>query len=268
VSVKPLFIGRFGRGVFEVHSSEGVFAAKVNDSPPDKEVAAKELDVFAYLAARAYRHFPALLPTRSGERMVHTGHRSVVLLEYVPGRFAPEPPPQPATWAALAAAMARLNRFDDYPHQGAQAFIDQVPEELRDRVRGHEIEDEFVRLLDRVVALRESPRRGLVHTEINTANSGLRQDSTVVLLDWDGVGTGPTALDYGYPVITQFIDQRQPTFHREAAEAFYGAYRDAGGVVDVHEAFLAGLFQAMFLMWFADTGDRWDRIRWAVAHQD
>jgi hypothetical protein len=52
--------------------------------------------------------------------------------------------------------------------------------------------------------------------------------------------------------------------HRDAAEAFYGAYADAGGVVDVEEALLAGLFQAMFLMWFFNVEGRWGRIQWAV----
>ena len=268
VSVTPLRIGRFGRGVFTVASREGTFAAKVNDAPPDAHVATKELDVFTYLADRRYVHVPELVWTRQRAPLVHTGNRSVVLMEHVPGHFDPDAPLPPASWAELAQALAALNRFDDYPQLWGKAFIEQVPEELRAKVRDQPIEAEFLELLDRVVSLRETPRMSLVHAEVNPANSGRRADGTIVLLDWDGVGTGPTALDYGYPLITQFVDQFDLTFDREAAAAFYGAYADAGGVVDADEAFLAGLFQAMFLMWFFNPEGRWRRIQWAVAHED
>jgi hypothetical protein len=77
-----------------------------------------------------------------------------------------------------------------------------------------------------------------------------------------------TALGHGYPLITRFIGEADCTFHHDVAEAFYGTYRDAGGTIDAHEAFLAGLFQALFLMWFANTDERWTRVQWAVAHED
>lgn len=259
---------RFARTVFVVHSDHGTYAAKVNDQPPPVEHAARELDVLTYLEARRFRHAPALLRTRVDEPIVHTGDRSVTMLEFVPGRFDPDGPPDAASWEALGRAMAALNAHRDYPHQLAQRFIDQVPSELREKVRGHRIEGQFISLLDRIETLRGSTHRGLVHGEINFANSGRRVDGTVVLLDWDGTGMGPTALDYGYPLITQFIDQYDRTFHRDAAEAFYGAYCDAGGAIDVQEAFLAALFQAMFLMWFFDVEGRWARIQWALQHED
>lgn len=268
VSVAPLQIGRFQRGVFSVEAKEGVFAAKVNDLPPPVGPAAAELDVFPFLAARRFEHAPELLSTIAGAPLVHTGARSVVVMEMVPGRFDPDAAPPVAIWTELGRVMARLNAFTDYQHAWGKSFIEKVPDELRQKVRGHPIEAEFVPLLDRVVVLRESTRQSLVHAEVNLANSGHRADGTVVLLDWDGVGTGPTALDYGYPLLTQFVDQFDRTFHRDAAEAFYGAYADTGGVVDAEEAFLAGLFQAMFMMWFFNVEGRWARIQWAVQHED
>ena len=259
--------GRFSRRVFMVSSDQGTFAMKVNDNPPAPEQAMKELDVLGYLAERGYRHAPALLPTREGAPLVHTGERSVVILEFIPGRFDPDGPPSPKDWQALGGAMATLNTYVDYQHDFAQRFVDNVPDQLREQVQGHPIEAEFLRLLDRVEPLKRSPQRSLVHGEVNYANSGYRADGSVVLLDWDGTGTGPTALDHGYPLITQFIDQFDRTFHREVAEAFYGAYRDAGGVVDVDLAMLAALFQAMFLMWFFNTDGRWKRIQWALQNE-
>jgi Ser/Thr protein kinase RdoA (MazF antagonist) len=268
VSVTPFQIGRFRRGVFTVTSREGVYAAKVNDDPPDVQVSTNELDVFTYLSQRDYLHVPELIPTRRGDALMHTGGRSVVLMEHIPQRFDPDARLSPTSWADLARALALLNAFDDYPHPWGKAFIEHVPEELRAKVRNQPIEAQFLELLDRVVPLRESPRVSLVHAEVNPANSGRRSDGTVVLLDWDGVGSGPTALDYGYPLITQFVDQYDLTVDRDAAEAFYGAYADAGGILDTGEAFLAGLFQAMFLMWFFNTEGRWRRIQWAVAHEE
>ena len=260
--------GRHGRRVYTVHAREGTFAAKVNDKPPALGHATRELDVLPYLQARDYPHAPALVPTRDGAPLVHTSTRSVTLLEYVPGHFDPDGPQDAPTWAALARAIAALSAFCDYPHPFAQQYIDEVPNELREKVRGLPLEAEFVALLDRIEPLRRCEQRSFVHGEVNFANSGARADGTVVLLDWDSTGTGPTPLDYGYPLITQFIDQFDLTFNRAATEAFYGAYTDAGGLVDVEDAFLAALFQAMFLMWFFNVDGRWARIQWAVRHED
>lgn len=261
------FGGPFGRRVFVVHADQGTFAAKVNESPPLGDEAAAKLEVLDYLAARSFRHVPALLRTRSGASLVHTGTRSVVVLEFIPGRFDDDGPPQVAAWQALARATAALNAHTDYPHQTGQAFVDEVPDQLRQKVRGNQIEREFLSLLNRIEPLQRATQRSLIHGEVNFANSGYRADGTAVLLDWDGAGTGPTALDYGYPLITQFIDENDRTFHRDIAEAFYGAYADAGGVIDVEMAFLGAIFQALFLMWFFNTDGRWTRIQWAVAHE-
>lgn len=259
------FGGRFGRRVFVIHADQGSFAAKVNDDPPPVDAATAELDVLDYLAARGFRHAPTLLRTREGASLVHTGTRSVVMLEFVPGKLGDQP--HVHAWEGLARATAALNAYTDYPGQSAQAFVDHLPDELREKVRGQRMEREFLRLLERIEPLRSATQRSLVHGEVNFANSGCRTDGTVVLLDWDGTGTGPTALDYGYPLITQFVDEKDHTLDRATAEAFYGAYADAGGVVDVEMAFLAALFQALFLMWFFNTDGRWTRIKWAVEHE-
>jgi Ser/Thr protein kinase RdoA (MazF antagonist) len=266
-TIGAAFGGPFGRRVFVIDTEQGTFAVKVNDSPPPVEAATAELAVLDYLAARGYRHAPALLRTRSGASLVHTGTRSVVVLEFIPGRFDQPDSPQVRAWEALARATAVLNAYTDYPHQSGQAFVDQVPHELRQKVRGHELEPPFLELLKRVAPLQQASQRSLVHGEVNFANSGYRPDGTAVLLDWDGAGTGPTALDYGYPLITQFIDENDRTFHQDAAEAFYGAYTDAGGAVDVEMAFLAAVFQALFLMWFFNSEGRWERIQWAVERE-
>lgn len=268
VTIGASFGGAFARRVFVIHTDQGSFAAKVNDDPPPAETAEAEVAVLGYLAARRYAHAPGLLPTLSGSQLVHTGTRSVVVLEFVPGRFEHlTDAKRIEAWASVARATAALNAYSDYPHQFPQDFVDLVPDELRAKARGHRIESEFLSLLERTEPLRRARQRRLVHGEANFANSGYRDDGTTVLLDWEGAGHGPTALDYGYPLITQFIDESGPKLDRRAAEAYYGAYVDAGGVVDVEMAFLAAIFQALFLMWFFNTDARWARIQWAVAHE-
>jgi Ser/Thr protein kinase RdoA (MazF antagonist) len=265
VTIGASFGGPFARRVFVIHADQGTFAAKVNDNPPPPETARAELEVLGYLATRGYRHAPALMRTNGGSPLAHTGTRSVAMLEFVPGRFDDLTDGKHVrAWAALAGATAALNAHTDYPGHAAQDFVDQVPDQLRQKVRGHRIEKEFLALLERTAPLRYAAQRSLVHGEVNFANSGYRGDGTTVLLDWDGAGQGPTALDYGYPLITQFIDECIPELDRDAAEAYYGAYRDAGGVVDVEMAFRAAILQALFLMWFSNTDSRWARIQWAL----
>ncbi|MGH3490916.1 MAG: hypothetical protein ACRDP8_23765 [Actinopolymorphaceae bacterium] len=57
------------------------------------------------------------------------------------------------------------------------------------------------------------------------SNVRQRPDGELVLVDWDAAGTGPIAIDLGYPLICVFHDE-DLTRHADHAAAFYAAYAE------------------------------------------
>ena len=109
----------------------------------------------------------------------------------------------------------------------------------------------------------------LIHGEINTFNSLQTPDGGIYLLDWDAVGTGPTVLGAGYPLITCFLDENL-TFHRDRAAAFYDGYTAGQGMTgkEKETLFTAALLHALRYLRFGDTARRWTRVCYAVEQRE
>lgn len=177
--------------------------------------------------------------------------------------------PQPAgprAWQALGQVAAELNAITQYPEPFAVP-VDAAVAALAERCSGETFEAEVRRLLPRLAELGRPRRRGLIHGEVNLANARLRGDGTVALVDWDQAGAGPLALEYGYPLIAQFISASTLDFDGAASTDFYRGYAAGGGTVDADLIFTAALFHALRYMWFADTDARWRRIVWALERE-
>ncbi len=115
--------------------------------------------------------------------------------------------------------------------------------------------------------LRDQPRV-LIHGELNPANSILAPDGRLTVVDWDAAGTGPWALEPGYPLITTFLSE-DLVFDARSAAAFYGAWAGPQGIdAERRELiFTAALLHALRSLSFAEPGRRWRRIQHALAHK-
>jgi hypothetical protein len=185
------------------------------------------------------------------------------VMEYVPNK----PQSTPLQWRDFGAAVAGLNAHGGY-HRPFGISIGATIDELAERAAGRSFGSEMGALLDELAwRLSDLPADALVHGEVNCANAGVRTDGTTVLLDWDQAGSAPAALDYGYPLITQFIAESSHRVDLEAARAFYRSYRDSGGTVDVEQCLPASVFHVLRYMWWGDTEARWRRIHFARDHR-
>ena len=253
------------RRVVQILAAQGAFVAKIDDQPLTHEGASQAYAVFDFLMSRGFAHIPVLLKTKDGRPFVQTDHQHVWLMEYVGG----EPPEaSPATWKQLGAIARALNAFTDYPIRYAidtQGAIAELTEEANTHPYGAQFHD-FVSSL---TPLLQAPEYGLVHGEINLANAARRSDGTLVLLDWDEAGHGPTVLEAGYPLIVVFLTE-DLLFRRELATAFYHQYY-AGSTPSDDERellFRAALLHALRYMQFANQQKRWERVCYAVAHRE
>lgn len=252
------------RRVVRVYSAQGEFVAKIDDQPHTFVVAPQAYALFDFLASRTFPHIPVLLKTKDGHRFVHTHNRSIALMEYIGGE---KPDASRSTWGELGAIARTLNSLTGYPNSyaiGIQGAIAELMEQANAYPHKAQIHG-FISLL---TPLLHTPKHGIVHGEINLTNAARRKDGTLVLLDWDEAGTGPTVLEAGFPLIVVFLTE-DLHFRQELATAFYHRYYAGSAPPDAEKELLfrAALLHALRFVQFANHQRRWERVCYAVAQQ-
>lgn len=129
-------------------------------------------------------------------------------------------------------------------------------------------EREFLELVATLRVLADQPA-GLIHGEINPANSVLSPNDQLTLVDWDQAGRGPLLLEAGDPLLTAFLTE-DLRFRQDSAVAFYDDYTDGVGMTEADRnlAFTAALLHALRYLRFGNPETRWARIRYALTHRD
>ena len=252
------------RWVFRIETAEGTFAAKLDGSDTAGFIA-RSGDVVRYLNGRQFPHAPRLLPHRQGRSSSSTTAGEVVVLEWVPAPIA-EAKNDPRCWRDLASVVGQLRGLVDCRRSFAIP-VDLALRELRERARDRPMESEVVALLGALDSLRGISPDALVHGEVNPDNARRRDTGEVVLIAWDVAGVGAGVLDAGYPLITAFLSESDHTLDDASATAWYHTLREHGGAHEPDAIFDAALFHALRYMWWGDTVERWDRIRFAVDHK-
>ncbi|REF36225.1 phosphotransferase family protein [Thermasporomyces composti] len=120
--------------------------------------------------------------------------------------------------------LARIHALPPVPQPFAIP-VQAAANELDQHAADYPFADEFRSLIHRVRRISECPA-ATIHGEINLSNVAQRPDGELVLLDWDEAGTGPIAIDLGYPLICVFFDE-DLTWHADHAVAFYTGYTES-----------------------------------------
>lgn len=263
VTLGKSFISYATRRVVEVFTKQGAFVAKIDQQPAESD--ADRFAVFDFLASQAFPHIPALLKTKTGGRYVDLDQNRITLMEYVDGD---RPAAQRATWEELGAIVRMLNSFTSYRYPYAIDTSAAITE-LEAQAEMHPQRARFHSFIAMLAPIVQAPHHGLIHGEINLANTARRGDGTLVVLDWDEAGHGSTLIEVGYPLIVVFLTE-DLQFQRELASGFYRQYY-AGRTLTAQEkddVFRAALLHALRYMQFANQQRRWERICFAVAHQN
>lgn len=249
------------RWVHRIVSDQGRFAVKVDAAPGSTVEGSEAVQVAAHRALPA--HVPQVRPTTNGDlAAVVAAHRMTVVEDIAGG----SPSPTTETWAQLGEILARLHAetLEVRPFAVPIGAAVGELERLADR---YSFAAEFRGLIPRVASLSATPA-ATIHGELNLSNVLCRPDGEVVLIDWDNAGTGPIALELGYPLICVFLDI-DLTWHARLAEAFYASYRRHRSTLVPTPAgiFNAALMHAMRYLQFADSERRWARIQHALRHE-
>jgi Ser/Thr protein kinase RdoA (MazF antagonist) len=248
-----------------IEAAQGSFVAKIDSAPPLYDAACQPYTTLEFLAARAFPHSPALLKTRAGQPLLYGDGQSIAMMEYIDGG---QPDNSPATWAALGKAVASLNAVTDCPVPYGIPTAGAIAE-LTAAAQTHSHPKQCLDFIAMLSPLLAVPTHGLVHGEINRANVCQRRDGSLVIIDWDEAGHGPTVLEAGYHLITLFLTEKLH-FQRLQAQAFYRGYfgerRPDAAEQDL--LFRAALLHALRYMQFANQAQRWRRVCYAVTHRD
>ncbi|HLV78970.1 MAG TPA: phosphotransferase, partial [Chthonomonadaceae bacterium] len=240
---------------------------------PTPETIRECLSIYVFLQEKGFRHSPKLGRTRSGETFVRTETHTLFLLEWIEGSH---PRATAALWAAVGRVLARLNTMTDFPYPTHPDVLGAI-ELMHEWAQEYPFREAFVKLLDRLVVLADQPA-SLIHGEVHNDNFVRTPEGKIYLLDLEGIGTGPTVLEAGYPLICCFVDEPRHAeapdeihFHRSWAQAFYAAYTGGAGMSAGQKelVFTAALFPAM---WYLNMGgtlqQRWAQICYALEHKD
>lgn len=254
------------RRVVRIEAAQGSFVAKIDSAPPPLyDAACQPYTMLEFLTARAFPHSPALLKTRAGQPLLYRDGQSIAIMAYIDGDQLDN---SLATWAALGKVVASLNAITDYPVPYGIPTAGAIAE-LTAAAQTHSHPKQFLDFIAMLSPLLTATTHGLVHGEINRANVRQRRDGSLVIIDWDEAGHGPTVLDAGYPLITVFLTEKLH-FQRAQAQAFYRGYfgerRPDAAEQDL--LFRAALLHALRYMQFANQAQRWRRVCYAVTHRD
>jgi Ser/Thr protein kinase RdoA (MazF antagonist) len=259
------------RTTYAIQSDEGSFIVKVYDDDSalglvrisEAEID-RRLSIFHFLATQDFRYAPSLLETRTGDRFVRANGTTVYILERIEGG---SPPATAETWAELGQLAARLNTQEAYPFAYGIPVKGTIGELVHEAER-YPFSSDMLRVASTLDVLANQPTC-LIHGEINLANAVQSSDGRISLVDWDQAGTGPWALEAGYPLITSFLSE-ELVFDTEAATAFYGSWTAGKTMSDEcwDLVFTAALLHALRHLEFGNPARRWARIRHALAHKN
>lgn len=248
-------------------SAQGDFVYKLIPENFERAECERKTFIFDFLAEKNFPHAPRLLHTRDDERFALCGGFYIHVMEKIDGAHAP---PLPDHYKQLGEIMGRLNAIKDYPYPTCITVNAIRPDfpglsmHLPERLRGG-----YLSLARNLPSLENLPQ-SLIHFEMNlSANSIMRPDGALVILDWDEAGTGAAVLDPGYLLISQFISE-DCRFDEAGARAFYQGYMSERPLSEDEKSYLfdASLFHALRYIVWGDVEKRWSRIEWAVRNKD
>ena len=259
------------RTVMVIHSDQGAFVVKAYErawalglvNPTTSEID-RHLHVFDFLAQLRFGHAPSLLRTTTGSRFVQTDDATICVLSLIEGGV---PPSTPETWAELGRIAARIGEYDKYPYPYGIPVAGTIAELTRNAER-YPFRTDMLHLVSTLDVLVDQPPC-LIHGEINTRNAIRAPDGRLSILDWDQAGTGPWALEPGYPLITTFLTE-DLVFDADAASTFYGSWSAHRQMTPERRelVFTVAVLHGLRYLEFGDAARRWARIQHALAHKD
>lgn len=260
------------RQVVRFDSSEGQWALKILEPSTNEQRVIHDTLALDFVSQGELA--PRVLRTVDNECYVHHEGRFMYLMEYVDGRDLRE---EPDDEYHLGQATARLHQLIGYdqPSSLNGCNVNRRIREMEGRFHDQPFttdHDELLKTLRDFTTVCQS----FIHTDVGPHNARINRQGSVVFIDLDDAGIGPTCIDVGYPLICQFVRHRsngELGFDEVNAKAFYQGYL-AQSPLDVSEResiFDGAVFmQLMYMDAYGEKGvdPMWGILTYALNNQE
>jgi Ser/Thr protein kinase RdoA (MazF antagonist) len=247
-----------------IDSSDGKFVYKVASPWKDETALKKDTAIFDILNNLGKSYISQIRKTNEGEDFASTAGRFVCLFEYVDGE---NPAPSVETFSKLGEIVADLHSVKDYPYQTDfdPSYISK--HNFIENAKAFSFADEYLKISDTLPDFGRFSR-SLIHTDISPKNSIEAEDGSIVLIDWDDVGIGPTVLDLGY-ILGHFVTEELEV-RADLADAFFKSYFSKRTITptDRRGIFDGCLFFHLMYIIYGDVAKRWTKIKWLVENRE
>ncbi|MEO0471590.1 MAG: phosphotransferase [Bacteroidota bacterium] len=252
-----------GRSVYKITSDRGEFVYKSANAAKSLEEIQKDLYIFDFAQENGFEHLPEIIKTRDGFNFARGPQGYGHLMSFIDGG---EPADTAENWAGIGAITAKFHSLSDYPY--TSSFTPESENETYPEVaKSLSFGGEYMTLANQLPDFQQCSQ-SLIHTDIGLHNIAQDRKGTLYFLDWDGVGLGITILDLGFPLLSQFLNDKL-FFRKELAVAFYRTYFQHRHLptVDKELIFDASLFFQLIYLPYDDVEKNWQKIQFAVKHK-
>jgi Ser/Thr protein kinase RdoA (MazF antagonist) len=247
-----------------IDSTQGKFVYKVASPWKDERALEKDTVIFDFLNEKGCTFITKLLKTVEGKNFATIQDRFVYVLEYVEGK---NPARTVETYKKLGEITAILHSTEGYQHRtdfNPQYIIEH---NFKENAEKFSFSDEYLKISKTLPNFSQFSQT-LIHTDISPENTVEREGGSLVFVDWDDAGIGPTVLDLGYVLMSECTTENLE-LKPEIAKAFYSSYLTKRNITPEEKTYMfdAGLFFALMYIVFGDVEKRWKRIQWLIENR-
>ena len=259
--------GKDKRITVYVKSNKGECIFKIAHRKKTEKILKKDTTVLRFLQKKKFKASPGILETRNGHLYKRINDRLVYAMEYIHGIT---PKSSPKVWHELGKVVASLHLIKP-PQSLRSAFTVASQRAKMLKLAGRfKVESRYIDIVKKLPNLAMLPQ-SMIHTDVAVNNVIQKPDGSLVLVDWDDAGKGPSVLDIGF-VLTSFLTSKLK-FESAKAIAFFTGYRSVRKMPEVEKRFavdaglLFGLSYSIHERRGFDPG-YWRWTQYVAAHRD
>src|SRR3989338_2222068 len=245
-----------------IDSTTGKYIFKIFGSWRNVGGVNKDTKVFEILQNKGFKNISKLLKTKDQKNFKKVGKNFIYLVEYIEGK---NPKPTQRAYEKLAVVTAKLHSVKNFPFKTDFDTV-KIAKDLRKNSAKFKFGSQYREIVKSLPNFNKFPHT-VIHTDIAPSNSVQKKDGTIVFVDWDDVGLGPTIIDLG-SVLNEIIKE-DTSFSKNNVRTLYQIYFKHRKISETEKAhiFDGCLFFALMYISHGNLSKRWKRILWLIENR-
>lgn len=252
-----------GRSVYKITTDKGMFVYKSSNEAKTSEEMEKDMYVFEFAEKNDFENIPRIFKAKNGNNFVKNTGGYVHIMEFIDDG---EPIDNARSWKEVGIITAKLHNFQNYKYE--TSFTPESEKETyKEIAKNLSFGKEYLEIAKNLPDFRNCVK-SLIHTDIGLHNTAKNKEGKIFFLDWDSVGIGISILDLGFPLLSQFLDEKL-VFKKENALAFYNAYFENRDILEEDKKLIfdAGLFFQLIYLPYGNIEKNWEKINFAIKNK-